>query len=285
MSKRQIVLAVLSMGLLAVPAGAGDRSVEESRDLEEELRFAAPSAANLLVIDNIFGSIRVTAHDGDTVRMTAREVVRARSAADLARAREEAGLVVDNEGDTIRLVVDGPFRTHKGGIHWHDDLGYELYYDFEVRVPRRTRLTLRTVNDGDVVVEGVDGDFDVSNVNGAIEMKRVAGHGRVQTVNGGLDVTFTRRPEGDCDFKTVNGDVDVGFPADLAADLRFKTFNGDVYTDFDYVSAAVEQPAPERRGTRTTWKSLGPGARVGGGGPEISFDTLNGNVYIRNLDR
>jgi len=116
-------------------------------------------------------------------------------------------------------------------------------------------------------------------------MTRVAGHGRAQTVNGGLDLIFARRPEGDCDFKTVNGDVDVTFPADLAADLSFKTFNGDVYTDFDYVPVARTRPAPVRRGGGTTWKSLGPGARVGGGGPEISFDTLNGNVYIRKTTR
>jgi hypothetical protein len=277
-------LATLVLCLLAVPAGAG-RDVEESRTLEEELRFAGPAAENLLVVDNVFGSIRVTAHDADTVRMVAREVVHARSADDLARARDEAGLEVETAGATIRLVVDGPFRTRDRGIQWHGDLGYELFYDFEIQVPRRTRLELRTINDGDVTVHGVEGDFDVSNVNGAIEMKNIAGHGRARTVNGGVELTFTRRPQGDCDFKTVNGDVDVTFPADLAADLRFKTFNGEVYTDFDYVPVAIEQPAPVRRGGRTTWKSLGPGARVGGGGPEISFDTLNGNVYIRNVDR
>lgn len=286
MSKNHlIVFATLFACLLAAPASAARRDVEESRTLEEELRFAGPSAANLLVVDNVFGSIRVTAHDGDAVRMVAREVVRARSAADLARARDEAGLAVDAGGATIRLVVDGPFRGREGRINWHGDLGYELHYDFEIQVPRRTRLELRTINDGDVVVDGVEGDFDVANVNGAIEMSRVAGHGKARTVNGGLDVTFTRRPQGECDFATVNGDVDVTFPADLAADLRFKTFNGDVYTEFDYVPVAVARPAPVRRGGSTVWKSLGPGARVGGGGPEISFDTLNGNVYIRKPAR
>lgn len=276
----------------APPAGAGHWEVEEHQTIEKTLFFettstsAAASDSNLLVVDNVSGPIRVTAHDGPEVHVLARETLRARSKSHLERARREAGLVIDAQGDTIYLVVDGPFRAPDGGLRWrHRDLGYEFHYDFEIQLPRKTRLELETVHEGDVEVEGVAGRFDVANVNGAIVMTHVAGHGRAQTVNGGIDASFTARPDGECDFETVNGDIDVDFPGDLAADLRLKTMNGDVYTDFDYTPLASSKAEPRRKGGRTVWKSLGTGARIGGGGPKMSFETMNGNVYIRNTDR
>ena len=278
------LIALFVSGVLFAAAAQARWSVKEDQKLEETFTFTN-ATANLVVVDNINGSIEVVGHDGDEVRMIAHERFRARSQSDMERAREEAGLAIEAEGDALYLIVDGPFRRRDGGIDWRDDLGYDLYYDFELRVPRQTRLKLRTVNHGDIEVEGVEGEFDVSNVNGTIDMEQVAGHGRIHTVNGGIDVSFTRRPEGACDFKTINGNVDIDFPDDLAADLRFKTFNGDVYTEFDYTPVALERPEPKRRGSRRVWKSLGSGARIGGGGPEMSFETLNGNVYIRNSDR
>lgn len=279
------LLGTLSLLLVAAaaPAAADRWDVEDERTIEETFTFAAAAGPNLLVIDNVSGSIRVTGHDGPEVRLFARETLRARSAGHLERARREAGLEIKAEGDAVYLIVDGPFREPDGGLRWRRDLGYVLHYDFEVRLPHRTRVVLRTVNEGDVEVSGVEGGFDVANVNGAVDLEAVAGHGRARTVNGDVAVRFTRSPDGRCDFKTVNGTVDLAFPGDLAADLRFKTMNGGVYTDFDYTPRAFETPEPERRRGRTVWKSLGFGARIGGGGPEMSFETLNGNVYIRRI--
>lgn len=282
----KISILLLLLAALALPAAAGHWDVEDSRTIDEVLRFDGPAAERLLVVDNVSGSIRVTGYDGDEVRVVAQELVRARSAERLARARAEAGLVIDVHGSTIALVVDGPFRRDDGSLHWHRDLGYDLHYDFEIRLPRRVSLDLKTVNGGDVTVRGVEAaTLDVSNVNGAIALEAVAGHGRVRTVNGSIEATYVASPAGECEFETVNGNVDVAFPRGFAADLRFKTFNGDVFTDFDYAPRAIEKPAPTKRGGRTVWKSLGYGARIGGGGPPMSFETLNGNIYIRNAER
>ncbi len=279
------VLIPLLLTALAPPADAGRWDVEESRTIDEVLSFGGAPADRLLVVDNVNGSISVTGHDGGEVVVVARELVRARSAEHLARARAEAGLVIDVHGSTIALVVDGPFRRDDGSIHWQRDLGYDLHYDFEIRLPRRVSLDLKTVNGGDVTVRGVEAaTLDVANVNGAIELEDVAGHGRVATVNGSIDATYVESPAGACAFKTVNGNVDVAFPRNFAADLGFKTFNGAVYTDFDYAPRAIEKPAPRKRGRRTVWKSLGYGARIGGGGPQMSFETLNGNIYVRNSE-
>ncbi|MGA7415102.1 MAG: hypothetical protein WBW33_31820, partial [Bryobacteraceae bacterium] len=65
------------------------------------------------------------------------------------------------------------------------------------------------------------------------------------------------------------------------ADLRFKTFNGQVYSDFDVTPMAAPVGQGERRDGKFVYHSHGLQAgRVGQGGAELSFDTLNGNIRL-----
>jgi DUF4097 and DUF4098 domain-containing protein YvlB len=159
-------------------------------------------------------------------------------------------------------------------------------YDFTIRMPRDAALRLCTINDGDVTVTGTQGDFDVSNVNGSIEMKNVAGSGRAHTVNGPVTVTFTANPKQDTSFKTVNGNVDIRFRDGLAANFAMKTMNGGLFTDFDVQSMpAAAPPTGERRDGKFVYRlNEYTRVRVGSGGPEIKFETLNGNVRARRGD-
>ena len=64
-----------------------------------------------------------------------------------------------------------------------------------------TNLVLNTVLDGDIEVRGVEGTFDVRNVNGQVRLIDAAGSGDAETVNGGVTVVFRRHPDGPCSFK------------------------------------------------------------------------------------
>jgi hypothetical protein len=81
----------------------------------------------------------------------------------------------------------------------------------------------------------------------------------------------------------VNGNVDVSFPDGLGADFAMKTFNGGLFTDFDAQPLATTAPAAgERRSGRFVYRANEfTRVRVGSGGPEITFETLNGNVRAR----
>ena len=59
-------------------------------------------------------------------------------------------------------------------------------------------------------------------------------------------------------------------------------FNGRLLTDFDAKPVATRQATdPERKGNRTIYQ-VNPYAqvRIGNGGPEMTMDTLNGDVRI-----
>ena len=111
-------------------------------------------------------------------------------------------------------------------------------------------------------------------------MTSVAGSGSAKTVNGPVTVSFTENPQDPSEFTTVNGNVDITFQDGLSADLKMKTFNGGLFTDFDV--EPLPQPASasgERRNGRFVYRSNSfTRVRAGRGGPEHSFETLNGNV-------
>jgi hypothetical protein len=232
-----------------------------------------------LIVDNVTGFIEVSASTGGSVEVDVEKSLRASTQDRLSLAKKEVSLGVTQEGGLVRLLVDGPFRRQGGQV-------YDFTYDFKIKVPRNISLDLRTVNKSHILVEGTSGEFKISNVNGGIEMREVEGSGSVHTVNGPVKVTFSRNPTGATSFKSVNGTLDVTFRGGLNADVRMKTMNGGMFTDFPVTAMPASGIQPERRDGMFVWKSNRmTGVRIGSGGPELSFETLNGEVLIKNRDK
>lgn len=287
-------LAVLVLSLAAVSAAHAQRSassrweVMDDSTITRTLSFAA-GGGRTLDVRNINGAIRVEATDDSTVQMSIRKVIRAESRSDVDEAQREVQIdFIDGTARVGATVTEA--NRHVCGEQWEGDEGrrwrrrnYSVSFDFTIRVPRDTALRLCTINGGDVIVNGTRGDFDVDNVNGLIEMHRVAGSGSAHTVNGPVTVTFIANPKQTTSFKTVNGNVDVRFLDGLNADFSMKTMNGGLYTDFDAQPLPNVVPAAgERRNGKFVYRAnQHTRVRVGGGGPQITFETLNGNVRAR----
>jgi hypothetical protein len=271
-----------SAALLAL-AGAARADVVETRELVEIIPVLAGEPL-VVVVKNIVGGVRVTGHDADRVEMRATETVRGDLQADIERARAELGLRTESEPGRVAFRVrplNDDSDCNCRGRGWDS---YSVEYDIEVRVPRGAALEVGTVNDGDVTVEDVDGEFELRNVNGAVRLVRAGGSGTVQTVNGNVDATFARAPQASTSFRTVNGELDVTFPEDLSAELAFRTMQGDVFTDFEVVSLS-DPPAVQRdRGRFRMSTNRSSAFRVGAGGERHSFNTLNGDIFVRKAD-
>jgi hypothetical protein len=280
---RPAILALLT-ATLVLSASAAHAEVTDKRTLQDSVRVPG-NGPPTVIVKNVFGSVHVVAHDGATVDMTATETISGDLRADIDRARAEVELRTESEDGRVA------FRVRRVGSEGNDCCnrwdGYRVAYDIEVRVPRDAAVEIATVNDGEIVVENVRGSFDVRNVNGAVRLTGVRGGGRVTTVNGAINATFERAPAAATAFKTVNGKIDVAFPGNLAADLSFSTLHGEIYTDFESQPLTSE---PVRDRSRANGKLViraqhGSAIRVGAGGPAYSFETLNGNVYVRKAVR
>ena len=107
------------------------------------------------------------------------------------------------------------------------------------------------------------------------------------TVNGTVTVSLDRAPaDKPMSFSSLNGKVDVTLPADTKARLRLKTTNGEIYSDFDVkmepdnAKPVVEDTRGERGTHRIRVDRNSILGSINGGGPEYSFQTMNGTILI-----
>lgn len=244
-----------------------------------------------LDIDNVDGSIAITGDNGNTIRIEGERILRAEDRQALDRAQREVKLDVNEKDGTAQLYVNGPFRNnHSGDDHGFrfrfDDREYEATYNFVVRVPRETALRLRTVN-GAIRARDTRGKFDIHGVNGAIVADGIAGSGALRTVNGRIDVSFRETPSAASAFQTVNGSIEAAFPPNLSADVHLKTLNGGAFTDFESTALlpSTAEAGSFSNGRFVYRANRRSTIRIGSGGPELSFETVNGSIQIKRGTR
>jgi DUF4097 and DUF4098 domain-containing protein YvlB len=233
-----------------------------------------PSRPARVKVSMVNGGITVKGYDGKEVVVEARVRNRENSREDGGPKRlaiSTTGLSVEEENNDVNINTESYMRP----------------IDITVSVPVHTSLKLRAVNDGDIVVTGVDGELDVDDVNGSVTLNNVSGSAVAHALNGHLHATFLRvQPQKAMAFSSLNGDIDVTFPADLKANVSIRSDRGDVFSDFDVqLKAATSQPEVEdSRGKggkyRVKMDKTVHGA-INGGGPEIQFRNFQGAIYIR----
>jgi len=260
-------------------AGLTEREQEK---IEKSFAMPAGAGRRTLEIDNVWGSIEVVGTASDHAQVTVNKSIRAESKGKIEQARKDVTLDVTQQGDALKLYVNGPFRCDCHDCERsRDDEGYIVKMDFQVQVPRDIDIKIKTVNEGHVSVRDINGSFLVRNVNGDIQIRNIAGSGTARTVNGPVKVSFRQNPREASDFETVNGAVELAFAHDLAADFKFKTFNGGIYSDFPVSALPVQGMKEEHRGDKVIFRAdRYTGARVNSGGPQIKVENLNGDIRI-----
>lgn len=248
--------------------------------------FSDPSRPGTVKVNIITGSISVKGYAGKEVVVDARARDDAERRDRGQRSRPEAagmkripnmstGLTIEEENNQVSI---GAAPT-------------ERPIDITIQVPSRTNLKLKTINDGDISVEQVQGEIEVNDINGAVSLAQVSGSVVAHALNGNVKVGLAGvEPNKPMSFSSLNGDIDVSFPPDLKASVSMKSDNGEIYSDFDVkLETSAVQPVPE--------DSRGKGGKyrikidrtmkgtINGGGPEMQFKTFNGNIYIRRSSR
>jgi len=255
-------------------------TVREEETIEKTLNLSG--APMRVIVDNVDGYVHVTGTNGSQVHVVAHKTIRAETDSDLQEAKQDVKLDMTEKPGAVSIYYDAPWRCNGEGRGCQGDHRhfYEVAFDIDVQVPRSARAVISTVNGGDVRLSNTDGDFEVKDINGGIALSGVSGSGEVNTINGPVSAHFAKNPVRDTSFKSINGALDIYLQPDLSANLRFKTFNGGVYTDFDVLPLPTTGEASVE-GAKFVYRSRGTmRGRVGNGGPELSFDTLNGTVRM-----
>ena len=281
MKVSHLMLLASGLAVVCLAEHNSDRwSVREQETIQKTLPLSGGPMR--VVVDNLDGYVHVTGTNDSQVRLTAHKVIRAETDSDLDQAKKEVALEISERPGSVTVYYDAPWRCNgESGCHNQQRRFYNVTYDIDVEIPRQARPVVSTVNNGDIRIEGTAGDFDIGNVNGGIAMTGVSGSGDAHTVNGPITVRFTRNPATASSFKSINGQLDFYFQPEFSADLRFKTFNGQIYSDFDVTPVALLAAQSEQRNGKFVYHSNGlKGGRAGRGGPELTFDTFNGNIRL-----
>ncbi len=163
--------------------------------------------------------------------------------------------------------------------------------DLVIQVPGRTNLKLKTINDGDIVIDQVQGEIEVEDINGAVTLNQVSGSVVAHALNGNVKVSISGiEPNKPMSFSSLNGDIDVTFPGDVKATAVMKTENGEIFSDFDVkLDYSAQKPTVEgatgKGGKYKVKMDKSVRGAINGGGPEMQFKTFNGNIYIRKLGK
>ena len=188
---------------------------------------------------------------------------------------------IPNTSSGISVEEDDNTVTVEMGM-----MGGSRTTDLMIQVPTNTSMKLSSINDGEIEVSQVKGDLEISNTNGSIKLSNVNGSAVLDALNGDITVVFTGvNGDKSMSFSSLNGTIDVTFPPGLSATVRMKTEQGEIYSDFDIKMdtspAKIENNGQGRRGKyRVTLEKMMAGT-INGGGPEIQFKNLNGDIYIR----
>ena len=249
-------------------------------DIREEMTIplSNPGQAGKLKCDLVHGSITITGYSGNEAQLIAIQPLKKITVENVTEDPDKAGM---------KKITSSSFNIsaeENGNIVEINSKSWNSTINLEIKVPAKFDLEISTVNDGDIIVENVEGNLEVTNVNESVTLTNVSGSVVTNTVNGLVKVTMNRINEGTpMSFASFNGNVDVTLPASVKATTKMNTTSGDIYTDFDVdfeqKRTKVDNSADE--GVYKVSVDEFVSGKLNGGGPEFVFKTFSGDIYLR----
>ncbi|OON69707.1 DUF4097 family beta strand repeat-containing protein [Hymenobacter sp. CRA2] len=266
---------------------------EGTEKISREFALTGDAGRSTLALYNINGSVTVEGYNGNRVVVEATKTIRADNAQLLEQGKKEAQVGFMQRNDSVVVYLQGPHDsrpqrlTHRRN-EYHGRIDYSYEFNFVVKVPAGMKVDVSTVNGGKLLVQNVTGPLQARNVNGAVVIQNAREATLAHTVNGNVEVSYAAAPTNAASYHTINGNIVVSYPPNVSADLYFKSMHGEMFTDFpsaEVLPARVSQNQ-QNTGQGTKYKlSKETAVRLGKGGPDFRFETLNGDVTIKQQPR
>jgi hypothetical protein len=280
--KKLISIAILSAALSAATAQAQARpqpqpqTETQTNSTRLPVAWSDPSRPGLVKVSLISGSIMVRTHTANNVIVESAVV-----------ARRGSGRTPDRNAEGLRLIGgrnSGSTIEESNNVITISSSNRSQSANFDIQVPVKTNLELSTINGDRIVVDGVDGEIEVTNVNGDVRLVNVSGSVIANAQNGNLNANVREiAPNKPMSFISFNGNVDVTLPSSTKANVKMRTDNGSTYTDFEIQMAPSTPPVQIRtnRGFIRIDQDRTINGTINGGGPTVELRTFNGHIYLR----
>jgi hypothetical protein len=271
----------VTLGFLALLALADNAAAAVTDQKTWSQSFPVSATAPRLLIDNIWGNVRVRIGTAREIAVTVDEKRSAPSQELFELSKQTIFLDIKADGDGVAMVVGKQDDTVRPRIN--RCRGCRVDYQFEVTVPPGTQIDVSTVTDGSIDVAGGGVAVSASNVNGPVAVKDLQDCAQIESVNGAVEVAFARAPSRDCSIKTINGDITLTVPGGTGLDAALSVMQGSVVSEFDLEPLALPAKIDQRKeeGRFVYHIEQAAGIRLGTGGPTFSIESLNGDLRIR----
>ena len=269
-----------------------------------------------LKVETSGGNVTVEPGAGDSVKVIAKEKVRASSDAEADQLLKELELTIEQTGNDVTAIA----KVHRGATGWFGNTPIQV--SFTITVPSRYNTDLKTsggnitvgdlagrmqarTSGGDVRLGNIDGTVDGSTSGGNVELGSCTGETRLQTSGGNVRADKIIGPAelgtsgGDIDVKLVEnvlqahtsgGNVKAGIGGAIKGDCSLGTSGGDVRVTVDKAAAFRLDASTSGGGVRADGLTItldGGGSgrshlsgNVNGGGPLLKLRTSGGSIHV-----
>jgi hypothetical protein len=264
--------------------------------ITKEFKFEKPAPQNTIILANINGNIKVEGYAGDKILIEAVRTIKAKTDERLEKGKKEMQLnQIDRYDTIIYFVGDGcnkfVYKKKKNGrFHWSYDWDcedgrcdpqYDYKFDFTIKVPSNINIEASTVNEGKVTVSQMKAGVKANNINGGIALTGLEGPTEAFTINGDVDLDYTKNPSGNCRYYTLNGDINAFFQKGLGATMSFKSYNGELYTNLENLESMPMEVEKVKGENGFHLKVGGSKYKIRQGGALLDFETFNGDAIVK----
>ncbi len=237
-------------GLLFLSIAAALRADAEEKSASATRRqdFNASGALRSLTVENLFGSIEITA--GPAFRATVDVTARAQSEREARRILDETDCRFVNEDGALSLVTELPGMKVRRlpGMRWsfrgRDEDAGRVEARWTVTVPAGIPVHVSSVS-GRVAVKGITAGLKISTVNGNIEVAGARGNLKLETVNGNVDAAVAGlTKDAEVSLKAVSGNLLLRLPASAGFRFEGKTMSGEILSTFPIPAGTPESGLP-----------------------------------------
>ncbi|MCG8569188.1 MAG: DUF4097 domain-containing protein [Spirochaetes bacterium] len=183
---------------------------------KSQLRYKIDSGTKV-EINNKNGSIRINDWSRSYVQV---EATMFSWAWEGSEELKKVKIVAESEGNTFIIRTDYQVPINKVPVY------------LEINIPESTYLKSVSNNNGEVRIEGCQGDLELHTTNGRIRIDNFNGFVKAETTNSNIEVDMMK---GEGQFKTTNGRVKI---TDSTGPMTAETTNG--YVDINNVYGNVK---------------------------------------------
>lgn len=247
-------------------------SLFNSTDAKEQLivPLSSPGSAAKLIIKHYKGSINIVGYEGNSVIINAE-------------------LRHKNTKTNNGLVQVQSHQIQLSAVELNNEITVKTNsmnrtIDLNVQIPVHCSLNLQSYDDGNILVKGIIGELEISNISGNIKIHNMIGSAILNTVDGDIVSHFEDiSPNVPMAFTTVEGEVELTFPPNTRALLKIKSDHGEIFsnTQMDIQPRKIKTENDAESGIYRYSLEEWIYGKINGGGPEYLIKSFNGNIHIK----